>query len=115
MNTYFLSTLTIILLLSGTSCGDCEFLAEQYRTDHFDIILEKVPYNGRMYALQGINPIDGQQEKYRSQGGFLGSNFRKLIAVGDTLVKKPGELKVYIHKKDTVIVFPFKCEGKVYE
>ena len=48
MNTYFLSTLTIILLLSGTSCGDCEFLAEQYRTDHFDIILEKVPYNGRM-------------------------------------------------------------------
>lgn len=115
MKTYLPRILIIMLILSSASCGDCEFLAEQYRTDHFDIILEEMPYNGRMYTLQGVNPVDGKPEKYRSQGGFLGSSFRELIAVGDTLVKKPGELKVYIQKKDTVIVFPFRCEGEVYE
>ncbi len=41
--------------------------------------------------------------------------FDKLIEPGDTVVKRAGELKFYIHKKDTVLVFPYTCEGKLYE
>ena len=65
------------------SCGDCEFFANQYRKDHFNIILD-VP-------------------------------FKYLVSIGDTLVKKEGELRVFIHKRDTVLVYHFECDGKIYD
>jgi len=98
-----------------SSCGSCEDAANYYKDESFNIILKSKPDSGRAYTLRGINPNSNKDEKYYDDGGFLGLPFKDLISVGDTLVKKPGELKVYIHKKDTVIVFPFKCEGKVYE
>ena len=97
------------------SCSDCEHAAIEYREYKFNMILEKEPWYGRVYTLYGRNPITGYKEQYEEKGGFLYLDFQDLISVGDTLVKKQGELKVYIHKKDTVLIYNFKCDGKIYE
>lgn len=107
----FIGSVAMIL----NSCGDCEFLADQYRKDQFNILLQHEPTEGRAYTLKGINPITKRKERYSDQGGFLGLPFKNLISIGDTLVKKHGELKIYIRKKDTIIIYPFKCEGQIYE
>ena len=107
---YFIITCGLI-----ASCGDCEYAANQYRKDQFNIILQVEPSNGRGYSIKGINPKTKYKEKYYDDGGLLGLSFKRLISIGDTLIKKKGELKVYIHKRDTVLVFPFKCEGQIYE
>lgn len=101
-------------LLFWVSCGNCDDAANYYRKKSFNIILKSNPSSGRAYSIKGINPVTGKDEKYYDDGGFLGLPFADLIAIGDTLVKKNGELKVYIHKKDTILIFPFKCEGAVY-
>jgi hypothetical protein len=37
------------------------------------------------------------------------------LEVGDTLVKKKGELVIEIHKKDSTIFHPFICHGELYK
>ena len=97
------------------SCGDCEFFANQYRKDHFNIILQSKPSSGREYVIKGINPITKLKVEYYSKGGLLDVPFKYLVSIGDTLVKKEGELRVFIHKRDTVLVYHFECDGKVYD
>lgn len=42
------------------------------------------------------------------------ATFSDQIERGDTIIKKKDELVFYIHKKDTVLSFNWKCGGKVY-
>ena len=37
------------------------------------------------------------------------------MEIGDTIIKRKGELSMFVHKKDTVMVFKHNCQGKVYE
>ena len=59
-------------------------------------------------------PESKVEESYDDQGSWY-NDFKSRIETGDTLVKKKGELKFYIHKKDTVLIFSFKCHGITYE
>jgi hypothetical protein len=43
------------------------------------------------------------------------ATYKKHIKIGDTIIKRNGELVFSIHKKDTVLSFNFECEGKVYK
>lgn len=97
------------------SCGDCDSFANEYKKDFFYFVLKQEPSPGRWYDLQGINPISGKNESYYESGGFLGLKFKELISVGDTLIKKEGELRIYIHKRDTVLVYHFECNGMIYD
>ncbi|HLV52091.1 MAG TPA: hypothetical protein VKY44_09070 [Flavobacterium sp.] len=49
---------------------------------------------------------------------IVGRWYRRFInymEVGDTIIKREGELILYIHKKDTTMIFKPECEGQVYE
>lgn len=109
------TVLFLAVTMLWLSCSTCDDAAYYYVKDSFNMILKSKPSSGRGYTLKGINPATSKSEKYYDDGGFFGLLFKDLIENGDTLVKQQSELKVYIHKKDTIIVFPFKCGGKVYE
>ena len=42
------------------------------------------------------------------------SQYKNEIEIGDTIIKRKGELTFNIHKKDTIISHEWECEGKTY-
>lgn len=109
-----LATLTLIALNSGCGETSCEVDAEDYRPRECAIKVEVQKLNGRRFSLEGINPYTGSRNWYFDSGSWY-ALFTKYIAVGDTVVKRKDELVFYIHKKDTVLTFPYECAGKVIQ
>jgi hypothetical protein len=94
-----------------TSCTvDCDLIEKDLKTKYCNIIVKDLPGAGRHFRIVGINPTTGAREVY-SDGSSWYIDFNDDISVGDTVVKRQDELKFYIHKKDTVLVFPYTCGG----
>jgi hypothetical protein len=108
--------LLLVALSSVTlsSCQvDCKAITERARLMECNLIINDLPGAGRTFRVAGINPVTGKGEFYSDTDSWY-VEFNQDIELGDTLVKRKNELKFYIHKKDTVMVFPYKCDGKVY-
>ena len=111
----------IIILLLGisllSSClkPDCEGIVDFYRKQECTIILEKEPSTSQAYLdLYGADMNTGKPCHCKDNSRWW-STFSDNMSVGDTLIKRKGELVFYIHKKDTILSFPWRCEGKVYQ
>ena len=114
---------SLIIFLLGSillsSCyrlreAPCEEVAEFERPDEVNLVIESSSGNPYKLKLEGIDPITSQKSKFQRQNYTWAQWFINDIAVGDTVVKRKGELKFYIHKADTILVFPFKCKGEVF-
>jgi hypothetical protein len=110
----------ILLCFIITSCqplGDCKLVAENYRQDECLLIIEKIPNDtDNRFDYKGINPVT--KKKCDCNSPFSDrwwATYKAHIAMGDTIIKRKGELKFNIHKKDTVLSFNFECDGKIYE
>lgn len=64
------------------------------------------------FNIKGINPTTGQKIEYKNDGW---SEYNDLISIGDTIIKKKGEVLFSIHKKDTILSLSWQCEGKTYK
>jgi hypothetical protein len=106
-------TLLAILCTACFSVG-CDKLAAILRPKECNIVVEDTPERGRRFTIKGINPVTKQRATYSDVNTWY-VFFNDRIEVGDTVVKRNGELTFYIHKADTTLVFPYECEGKVYE
>ena len=113
----------IILLcicLNLFSCGspyDCNGLAENYRTDECLLVVEKIPgiRDGR-FSYSGVDPIAKKECDCNStRSNRWWADYKEYIEIGDTIIKKNGELVFSVHKRDTVLNFNFECGGKVYK
>ena len=111
----------IIILLLGisllSSClkPDCEKNADLHRDEECIMILEKDPSTSQAYLdLYGADMNTGKPCHCKDNSRWW-STFSDSVSVGDTLIKRKGELVFYIHKKDTILSFPWECEGKVYK
>jgi len=110
---YLLNFIWIVMFLR---CGDeCENAVNYYNSQRINLILKKLPNQGRSFTLYGVNPATGKEEKYYDSGGSWGIYYKDYLDKDDTIVKKESELTINIHKKDTVLSIPFKCHGKTYE
>jgi hypothetical protein len=108
-----------ILLLSFGLCIsclkiDCEKNADSARNLECLLILENKPSNSNYLKVEGRD-INSSIRKIFIDKDRYWALFRDYMSVGDTLIKRKGELVFYIHKKDTILSFPWKCEGKIYE
>lgn len=109
-------SLLILLILIFNSCMrvDCYGLAEKMRKDDFSIIVCDMPNTGSYrFNVKGIDPITGIITECNSSNGW--NEYNNRISIGDTIIKRKGELIFNIHKKDTVLSFPWECEGKNYK
>lgn len=102
------------------SCGptyNCNDSAEDLKGDECLLIVKKTPSDTESrFNYRGINPITKQDcdcDSSRSDRWWV--EYKDHIEIGDTIIKKKGELIFSIHKKDTILSFNFECDGKVYK
>ena len=105
--------LLLVLATVVSGCGhNCDKEAKKYRTFDYNLHVESHYSIGRLFLIEGIDVQDGNRHQYTDVGSWYPS-FAKFIVDGDTVVKHKNELIFYIHKKDTVLSFPFICAGKI--
>jgi hypothetical protein len=110
----------LFLCLCLFSCGpggDCGLIANAYRADECLLIVDKIPgMRDGKFNYKGINPITKKVCDCNSvTSDRWWANYKEHIEIGDTIIKKKGELIFSIHKKDTIMSFNFECDGKVYK
>ncbi|MBD2700340.1 hypothetical protein IC229_06825 [Spirosoma sp. BT702] len=108
--------LLLSLVVIYTGCGDtsCEDEADSYRYRKCSIKVTKKQFNGRWFMIEGTNVTNGHQNKFAGLGRWY-PLFSQYIEIGDTVVKHKDELVFYVHKKDTLLTFPYKCGGQIIE
>lgn len=105
--------------MSLFSCGsnyDCDIVANAYKNDECLLIVKEIPgkRDGK-FDYKGIHLFNKNECNCNSQtSDRWWANYKEHIEIGDTIIKKKGELIFNIHKKDTVLSFSFDCNGKIY-
>ena len=113
-----LTIFIFILLICGCTQireASCDEIAEFYRPDSLNMLVTKPSKSIFKFRLEGIYPKTGRNAIFSETNYTWAQDFNKYIQIGDTVVKRQGELQFAIHKKDTVLVFPFECDGKVFK
>lgn len=108
----------ICLCIIFFSCEkvDCSSLAESYRKPECLLIVKQINDSLSVYNfdIEGISLKTGNDTLYEEENRWF-CTYYKDISIGDTIIKKRGELSFNIHKKDTILTYYWECEGKVYE
>jgi hypothetical protein len=107
--------LFIVVPITIFSCSkiDCEKFAKEFQLKECNIVVNNTPDPGRRFKIEGINPVTKSGETYLDQDAWY-LHFNHKIELGDTIVKKLGETRLNIHKKDTVLVYQYSCGGKIF-
>ena len=106
-----------LIYIVFTSCEvDCKELAEIMRKDQCHIIVKELPNSDSAYDFEiiGKSIRTGNDTIYDEQNRWF-CHYYKFIKPGDTVVKDQGELLFQIHSKDTVMIFDWDCNGKIYK
>ncbi|MDN3673040.1 hypothetical protein QWY99_08270 [Flavobacterium branchiarum] len=79
--------------------------------------MQKIPgLRDGKFNYKGINPLSKEECDCNSASSDRWwADYKEHIEIGDTLIKKEGELIFSIHKKDTVLSFNFECGDQVYK
>lgn len=106
-----------VIIISCGPLGDCKEYAEACKNDECLLIVEKIPSDtDDRFDYRGTNPIT--KKKYDSNSytsDMWWATYKDHIKIGDTIIKRKGELTFNIHKKDIILSFNFECQGKVYK
>lgn len=95
---------------------DCEKSAASQRENYdIEVILTEPPYGRGSFNLKGKDIHTNTNKKIENIQSRWYWQFKNYMEIGDTVIKRKGELTMYIHKKDTTMVFKWECQGKVYE
>lgn len=89
---------------------DCESNTKfNLSTECIAVALEK-PTHSAVFLKKGYNPYTQEICKCEENDRWM-RIFYKEMDIGDTIIKKRGELFFQIHKADTVITHKFKCSS----
>ena len=95
--------------------GSCENDAKIFKEIECLQIFERLPiYESYRLKSEGKSLITGE-DCICDDGTRTLENYADILEKGDTIIKRKGELTFSIHKKDTIIVVKWECEGKIYE
>ena len=95
------------LLLLIFSCTDMDKICKEgekdLQKDYCKIIVANIKKQTLILEIEGVNPVSQKPSNYIDYSrGFQG--VIKYTEKGDTVVKKKGELKLYVYKKDSIII-----------
>ena len=98
---------TFLLLLLIFSCTDmdkiCKEGEKKIRKDYCNIIVDNIKKQTSILEIEGVNSITNQSSNYKDYTRQF-HGVIKYTEKGDTVVKKKGELKLYVYKKDSIII-----------
>lgn len=104
----------LLIIIFLYSCGDCDKSAQSYKKDNLEVILTEEPFILGEMNFTGTTLDSDKTTTIKIMGRWY-RHYIEFMEVGDTIIKREGELILYIHKKDTTMLFKWECEGKVYE
>jgi hypothetical protein len=106
----------ILLFSIFSSCTNCEKWRVNLSNDDCAlVVLQRPDIKDNFFNFRGVNPDTGKVCDCVSETSYRWWDlYADKIEVGDTIIKRKGELIFYIHKKDTILAFNWKCNGKVY-
>lgn len=81
------------------------------------LIVEEFPSkNQAFFRYKGRNKNNQPNCQCKANDSYRWWNlYRDHIEIGDTIIKRKGELDFNIHKKDTVLSFNWECDGQMYK
>ena len=94
--------LLLLMLLSSCSKNDDQKYAQILADEECNLVIEVPPGNSVWFKAEGYNPVTKKKEICKTHNRWW-NMFADEIDVGDTIVKKKGELIFSIHKNDTII------------
>lgn len=94
--------LLLLILLSSCSKNDDQKYAQILADEECNLVIEVPPDNSVWFKAEGYNPVTKKKEIYKTHNRWW-NMFADEIDIGDTIVKKKGELIFSIHKNDTII------------
>ena len=99
----------LILCLFIISCTNCKRDTETALEEECNLVVEIPPSDyPYLFKTKGYVPVTNESVVCHNDSRWW-SLYTKEIKVGDTIVKKKGELIFYIHKKDTIIAHEWVC------
>lgn len=99
----------LILCLFIISCTNCKRDTYTALEDECNLVVIIPPSEyPNLFRTKGYDPIS-KERKFCDNDNRWWDEYKKEIKVGDTIVKKKGELVFYIHKKDTIIAHEWVC------
>lgn len=105
--------LCFFVLMGCHSKSDCDELESLNREQECIAIVTELPIYANVFLSNGINPITNKKCDCIETDRWW-RNYIDEIEIGDTIIKKKGELSFNIHKKDRVITHYWECKGKTY-
>ncbi|SHL55430.1 hypothetical protein [Myroides odoratimimus] len=112
--------LLFLSLLTISGCTnlqvDCEGLTiDELKTEYIVIVKQLPIQKGRHYFIVEETDQYTNVDKTIIDPGRRWIQYKKNIEIGNTLIKRRGELTAYIHKKEQTLVFLWKCGGNEYQ
>lgn len=105
----------LFTILSLYSCNiDCKDATDAYRIYDIEVILTERPVIDGDMKFVGKKINSDEITTTRIMGRWY-RDYKDFMMVGDTIIKRKEELTMYIHKRDTTMVFKHICQGQVYE
>jgi hypothetical protein len=65
--------------------------------------------------IKGLIPLPKKCDCNSHTSDMWWTTYKEHIEIGDTIIKRKGELMLNVHKKDTILSFNFECDGNVYK
>ena len=99
----------IVIFFILTNRIDHEGNAKRLSEEECILVVENPPlsYTSDMFKAKGYNPLTKKPCECNHYNRWW-SSYKNEIEVGDTIVKKKGELVFSIHKKDSIISHKYK-------
>ncbi|MBS7332111.1 MAG: hypothetical protein KIG88_00760 [Weeksellaceae bacterium] len=104
----------LLLIYSCNQKPNCEAFLRIDRDSECLMIVESRDWgtSGNL-AMDGRNPFTNEKCDCNEENRWW-ANYRKEINIGDTIIKRKGELTFNIHKSDTIISHEWECDGKTF-
>ncbi|MCY1663508.1 hypothetical protein [Chryseobacterium sp. SL1] len=99
----------VLIFFLLTNRIDHQSNAKRLAEEQCILVVETPPssYTSEMFKTKGYNPITKKPCECNHYNRWW-SSYKNEIAVGDTIVKKKGELVFSIHKKDSIISHKYR-------
>ena len=107
----------IFFIIITFSCMhvDCEKSAKLARSQECLLIFKELPiFSSYKLDAKGKHLITKKDCTCSDENRWW-AKYGNYLEKGDTIIKKKNELIFSIHKKDTILIFNWECEGKVYK
>lgn len=106
-----------LILFCLFSCVNCKLYTKDIKEEECIILVETLPTpNTVNFKVSGYDPITQKTKTCKSANRWW-NQYNDEIEIGDTIIKRKGELTFNIHKKDTIISHKWHCyeNGKLVE